>query len=85
VGFSIGYAARLFLRISLVVAGVLLLGLFGLQYAGVISVEWAAVESGFEHVAGWLRTNTASFRDFIVGQIPSAAAGLGGLVIGFKK
>lgn len=84
-GFAIGYAARAFLRISILAAGLLLLGLFGLQYAGLISVDWAAMETVFDHVVNWLRTNTADFRNFITGQLPSTAAGLGGLLVGFKK
>jgi len=85
VGFSIGYATRTFLRIGLVVAGLMLLALFGLQYAGLISVDWSAMEGVFERGMAWLRTNTADFRGFITGQLPSAASGLGGLLIGLKK
>jgi uncharacterized membrane protein (Fun14 family) len=84
-GFAMGYAARAFLRISILAAGLILLGLFGLQYAGLITVEWAAMDMVFDHFVNWLRTNTANFRDFITGQLPSAAAGLGGLLVGFKN
>jgi uncharacterized membrane protein (Fun14 family) len=85
VGFCIGYAARMFLRIATVLVGLMLLGLFGLQYSGLISVDWTAMESAFHAILGWLGTNTASFRQFITGQLPSAASALGGLVVGFKK
>jgi uncharacterized membrane protein (Fun14 family) len=84
-GFAIGYATRAFLRITILAVGLLLLGLFGLQYAGLINVEWAAMETVFNHVVNWLRTNTADFRNSITGQLPSTAAGLGGLLVGFKK
>jgi len=85
VGFCIGYAARMFMRLSFVAIGVVLLALFGLQYAGLISVDWTAMSEIFDRVAVWLRPNLAGFKNFITGTLPSAASGLGGLIIGLKK
>ena len=84
-GFCMGYALRTFFRISFVAIGLLLLMLFGLQYAGLIDVDWSAMESVFDNTVAWLRTNLAGFREFVTGQLPSTAAAIGGVFIGFKK
>jgi len=85
VGFAIGYAARQFLRITVVSAGVILLALFGLQYAGIIDVNWAGVESHYHTAAHWLAQQTQSFREFLTGQLPSAGGASTGLFVGFRK
>ena len=85
VGFCMGYALRAFLRIALLGAGALLLLLFGLQYAGLIAVDWSAVEGVFTDAGSWLRANLEGLRAFVTGTLPSAAAGLGGALVGFRK
>jgi uncharacterized membrane protein (Fun14 family) len=84
-GFSIAYAARTFFKISVLAAGVALLGLFGLQYAGVIDVNWNAMSDHWDAIAGWLSEQTASFGEFIRGYLPSAGMAGMGLVMGFRR
>ena len=85
VGFCIAYAVRTFLKISIIGIGILLLALFGLQYADVINVDWEKMGGHFDTFTGWLGAQTASFKDFVTGYLPSAASGTAGLVFGFKK
>jgi len=85
VGFCIAYALRVFFKVSIFVIGVFLLGLFGLQYAGVVQVDWSAMEAHYNSTASWLAGQVGSFRDFITGYLPSASSGVAGMVIGFKK
>jgi uncharacterized membrane protein (Fun14 family) len=85
VGFAIAYALRTFLKVSIVTIGILLLGLFGLQYAGVITVDWAAMEQHYDTVVAWLRTETETFRTFVTGYLPSSAMGVLGMVVGFRR
>ena len=86
VGFAIAYAVRTFLKISITAIGMMLLLIFGLQYAGVdIDVDWSGVAGQFDSVTGWLREQTSSFTKFVQGALPSSAmAGLG-LFTGFRK
>ena len=85
VGFSIAYALKTFVKISIIAIGMMLLALFGLQYAGVITVDWSAMEGHYDSIVAWLGTQTDTFRTFVTGYLPSSAmAGLG-LVAGFKK
>ncbi len=85
VGFAIAYAARTFLRISLVAAGVFLLMLLGLEYAGIISVNWDTMQDHYQSLLASARESLGSFRTFITGRLPSAGAALAGLVVGFRK
>jgi uncharacterized membrane protein (Fun14 family) len=85
VGFAIAYAMRAFVKVSLVVAGLMLLALFGLQYAGIIDVNWTAMEQHYDAIAAWLGQQTESFMRFVTGYIPSSAAALGGLIVGFRR
>jgi uncharacterized membrane protein (Fun14 family) len=84
-GFCIGFAARTFLRISLVAIGLVLIVVMGLQYAGLLSVEWDAMARVFDNFVDWLRGNIAGFRGFITGALPYAASALGGLWMGWRK
>lgn len=84
-GFSIGYALRTFLRISLVSIGFFALLLIGLQYAGVIDVNWGAIAARYDGAAAWLSAQTASFRDFIAGHIPFAGSAFAGIAAGFGR
>jgi uncharacterized membrane protein (Fun14 family) len=85
VGFCIAYALRTFLKVSLVAVGLVLLALFGLQYAGVIQVNWSAMEGHYHALAGWLVEQTATFRKFITGYLPSSTSAALGLLVGFRK
>ena len=84
-GFAIGYAVRAFVKVSLIVIGVGLLALFGLQYAGLITVDWERVSGGFETFGSWATAQTKDFANFITGYLPSAGAGLAGAFVGFRR
>lgn len=85
VGFAIAFALRAFVKLSLITAGVLLLCLFGLQYAGVIDVDWQAVQARYDEAIVWLKAQTSSFTEFIKGAIPSAASFTVGFVAGLRR
>lgn len=87
VGFAIGYAARAFLRISLVFLGVFLVGLFLflLHSKGWVQIEWNAMEASFNAAMNTLGDEFSRFRNFITGSLPQTGmAGLG-LWTGFRK
>lgn len=85
VGFCIAYALRSFLKLALVAIGLGLLMLLGLQYWGVIDVDFTALQQHYQTVAAWIARQTASLRGFITGYLPSSASGALGLAAGFKK
>jgi uncharacterized membrane protein (Fun14 family) len=85
VGFSVGYAAAGFLRLTLFVFGSVCLILFGLQYAGLIQVNWAGMEGLYDTFIAWLKPHIGSFKDFITSNLSSSALAGAGLFVGFKK
>ncbi len=84
-GFAIAFAVRSFIKVTLIAVGMFLLFLFGLEYAGLVTVDWGAVSSHYDSFSGWLAAETSSFKDFITGRLPSAATAVAGLGIGFTR
>ncbi len=85
VGFALGYALRTFFKISAIVIGVILLAIFGLSYAGVLDIDWTAIDTHFDQLVAKLKTEGSSFKTFITGSLPSAGIATLGLATGFKK
>ena len=84
VGLAAGYALKLAFKLVLVAIGVILLGTFGLQYAGLIQVDWSALELRYDGWADWLAVNGRAFLDFIGRNLSSAASFVAGLALGLK-
>lgn len=84
-GFAVGYAMRMFVRITLTAAGIAILGLAGLQYAGVIDVDWEKISGGFDTFGAWFTEQTRGLAGFITGYLPTFGAGLAGAFVGFRR
>lgn len=85
VGFAIAYALRAALKIVLIVSGVVLLLLIGLQMGGLISVNWEALERIFDGASAWLGRQTESLAAFLRGYIPSGASAVAGFGVGMMR
>ncbi len=85
VGFAIAYAVSGFLKIALFVAGTAFLLLFGLQYIGLIEVNWQNMGGYYDNFIVWLQPHIGNFRDFISSNLPSSGSAAVGLVAGFKR
>ncbi len=83
-GFCIGFALRKFLRMSMVVVGIVLVGLFAFQYLGVINVNWAAIQEQIDVAGTRLKGQFDSFQTFIAGVLPAGSLAAFGLFTGFK-
>jgi uncharacterized membrane protein (Fun14 family) len=84
VGLAVGFALKVAFKIAIVVVGVVLLGVFGLQYAGLVDVNWSGVEVQYDTWAGWLRVQGGAFLDFVGANLSSGASFLAGLALGLK-
>jgi len=85
VGFAVAFALRAFVRVSLITLGLYFLTLFGLQYAGFIEVDWAAIGARYDGIRDWLGTELDSFASFATGYLPSAGTAMLGLATGFRR
>jgi len=85
VGFAAGHALRLFFKMGMLIVGVQILILVALQGFGWVSINWDEIRGGYDNFAAWLSGEGGGFTELLTGQLPSAAAGLAGLAIGFKR
>lgn len=84
-GFLIGFAAKKFLKLTLLIAAVLGAGIFFLKKSGVITLDWNSVEHQVDEGVEWAKSSTGGIKNFLTGYIPSSAAGLVGLFWGARK
>jgi uncharacterized membrane protein (Fun14 family) len=84
-GFSMGYALAFFLKATALVAGVLLLMLFGLQYAGLADVNWLGIQGYYDTFIAWVQPHAGSFQEFITSNLPVSGMAALGIFTGFKK
>ena len=80
--FCVAYTLRAFLKLTLIVAGVVLIGLVALQQAGAIVVNWDVVAALFEDAGRWLSAQFESLQTLLTGYLPTSAAALGGGILG---
>ena len=85
VGFAIGLALRIFLRLSIVFIGLNLLLLFGLSYMGWLEVHWETIGSQFYQWKLSLEEQFTEFKTFISGSLPTVGLSGAGLFTGFRK
>ncbi len=85
VGFAIGFAIRAFVRLAVLIAGIYLLALTLMAYAGWVEIHWEVMEAQFNQLASNLGEQFASFRQFLTGSIPVTGMTGVGLFVGMKK
>ncbi len=85
IGFGIGYALRMLLRISLVFCGFLMLVMVVFSYIGWVEVNWETIQGNLEQWGQVAQEEFSNFKTFVLGTLPSAALGGLGLFSGFKK
>jgi len=85
VGFAVAYAVRGIIKLVVIFAGLLFLTLFVLQYAELVVVNWELMEQRYDELAAWIRREFSGVMSVARGYLPSAASGIGGLVVGFRR
>ena len=85
VGFSIGYVLLLLLRTTAFLAGLVLLALFGLQYLGVLYLDWQNIETSYQSVLSWVLPRAENFRDFITHNLSSSGMAAMGILTGLTR
>jgi len=85
VGFAVGYVLRTFLKLTLLIAGVIALALFGLQQAGLVEVQWDRMGEMFDALIGHVREQASGLQTLLTGSLPAAGLGGLGLFTGFRK
>lgn len=84
-GFCIAYALKMFMKITLIFVGVVLIAVIVLQSSGAIDVDWSAIAGHFDSITEWIRANLGGIKEFLTGQLPSAGSAFAGMFVGFRK
>ena len=84
-GYVIGFATRTFLKLVFFLSGAVLILLFLLQYNDLIHVKWAAFESIYNSLIGWISPHLGGLKNFITANLSSAAMASLGLFWGFRR
>ena len=86
IAFAVGYALRTFIKMTLVVAGLAALAIFGLQKAGIIGeIDWTVAQGYWDSLTANVGAQVSSFKSFLTGSLPSAGMGSVGLISGFRR
>ena len=75
-GIAVGYALKKATKLALFVLGLIILVLYGLMKADLITVQWGAVSTQLEH-------GSRSFGSFLAGLVKDLSASLIGFAGGF--
>jgi uncharacterized membrane protein (Fun14 family) len=84
VGLAVGFALKIAFKIALVLGGALLVVLFALQYAGLIDINWAGMESNYDGLVDWLGAYAGGLKDFMAENLSNTASFTAGLLVGLK-
>ncbi len=85
VGLAIGYVLRTFLKLTLIVSGLILLSVFGLEYLGFVDVRWDQMDQSWSALIEGMKDEFSAFKAFIEGSLPSAASFGAGVFTAFKR
>lgn len=84
-GYAVAFALRMFLRLTIVTLGFFFLALLGLQYAGLVEVNWGAIGQRYDSLAAWASAEFESVNRFLSGYIPSLGAAAAGAALGLLR
>ncbi len=84
-GFLLGFLFRRFLKVTSVVAALLLAAVAGLRSLGVLEVDWAAWEAQIRAGVDWSHQQAGVLKSVAEGYLPSTAATGWGLWRGLRR
>lgn len=84
--YGLGWLFRRFLKLAAIVTGLGVAGVAGLSSMGVLSDDdTAKVRERLAQGGDWVQDNAGAFKDRALAVLPSSAAGMGGLFLGFRR
>ncbi len=83
-GFAASFALKKLFKITMFAAGILVMMLMGLEYAGLITIQWGSMADRYDSFQDWAGGQFESFRAFATGAVPMTATAMAGLAAGWK-
>ncbi|HEB52921.1 MAG TPA: hypothetical protein ENI87_06675 [bacterium] len=84
-GFCIGAFLRAVLKLAAIAVGFWLVMTFLLSYAGIVEVNWQAMDDLWNTFVGNIEREWGSFQSFMLGSLPATGLATTGLVVGLKR
>jgi uncharacterized membrane protein (Fun14 family) len=84
-GFFIGWLFRRFVKIAVLLAGVVIALVAGLKSTGWITLDWVGLEAQVHESVRALQRGAEGLKQVLSGYLPSAGAGTAGIFFGFRK
>lgn len=84
-GFFLGYLARRFVLVTVLLAGAAATAIFVLERTGVLGIDWAGVREQTNAATAWVSAQFGSFRTLVTGYLPSGAAAAVGGFMGSRR
>lgn len=84
-GFCMGIFLRTVLKLAAIAVGFWLIMTFLLSYAGLVVVDWQAMDNLWTRFAGSVEEEWGSFQSFMLGSLPATGLAVTGLAVGFKR
>jgi uncharacterized membrane protein (Fun14 family) len=85
VGFFLGWALRKFVKWTMLIAGAALVGYYFLHRAGIATIGSDDMHATVDRSLAWLRGEADSFKEFILGYVPSGASAAAGIFFGVRS
>jgi len=84
--YGLGWLFRRFLKLAAILTGLGVAGVAGLSSLGVLSEDDVdKVRGGLDRGGAWVQENAGAFKERAMAVLPSSAAALGGLFVGFRR
>ena len=84
-GFCMGVFLRAVLKLAAIAVGFWLVMTFALSYAGLVVVDWNAIDALWSDFSGSLETEWGSFQGFMLGSLPATGLAVTGLTLGLRR
>ncbi len=84
-GYCSGAFVRTALRIVSIAIGFWLVMTFALSYAGLVVVDWQAMDALWQRFAANVESEWGSFQGFMLGSLPATGLAVTGFAVGFRR
>ena len=84
-GFCMGVFLRAVLKLAAIAVGFWLVMTFALSYAGLVVVDWNAIDALWTNFAGAVETEWGSFQGFMLGSLPATGLAVTGLTLDLRR
>ena len=84
-GFVLAWLARKFIKVAVLAVSVLGVGAYAIQRMGIGGIDSDSIHQAADRSLAWFRGEAGSFKDFVMGYVPSSASAIAGMAFGARR